>query len=113
MGMSSPSHYNSIDLDKHKTTSPKYDWTKTKTVRIQPLKKTPAGQAEVSPQTYSPDVSLDKIGQSSPRYSYAKEKGKSFIENYNKKKAFVPAPSAYNVDKAYAVITIGARRGYK
>jgi hypothetical protein len=82
MGMSSPSHYNSIDLDKHKASSPKYDWTKTKTVRIQPLKKTPAGQAEVSPHAYKADASLDAIQTSSPRYSYGREKGKSFIETY-------------------------------
>ena len=53
MGMNSPSHYNSIDLDKHKNTSPKYDWNKSKIVRIPQLKKTPAGQPEVSPSSYN------------------------------------------------------------
>ena len=114
MGQSTPSHYNSIDLDRFKCTSPKYDWKISKTVRISPIKKTPKEVGEISPSTYKPDESLKKrIFNNPPNYSYPREKGKSFIERYQKSKAFLPAPSHYNTDKAYSVITIGARRGYK
>ena len=114
MGMSTPSHYNSIDLDKYKNTSPKYDWKVSKTVRIQPLKKTAAGAPETSPNSYKADESLQKkVLNQSPRYSYPKEKNKSFIQKHQTDKAFVPGPNKYNLDKAYDRITIGARRGYK
>jgi hypothetical protein len=59
--MSSPSHYNSIDLDKHKNSSPKYDWKISKSLRIKPLKRTAAGVPEVSPAAYKPDESLKKL----------------------------------------------------
>jgi len=78
LGMASPSAYNSIDLDKFKTSSPKYDWKISKTVRMTPLKKTPASKPEVSPMSYRPDEKI--ILTSEPRYSYPKEKGKSFIQ---------------------------------
>ena len=114
MGQSTPPHYNSIDLDKFKTSSPKYDWKISKTVRISPLKKTPASKPEVSPNSYRADVALkNKIHTSEPRYSYPKEKGRSFIQKYQKDKAFVPAPNSYDIDRAKKYITLGARRGYK
>ena len=82
MGMSSPSHYNSIDLDRYRKTSPKYDWKVSKTVRISPLKKTPAGQGETSPNSYKVDEALKaKVHKQSPRYSF-KPKGKNFIARY-------------------------------
>ena len=56
---------------------------------------------------------MKQVKTSSPRFSYPKEKGKSFITNYQKQKSFVPSPSYYNTDKAFNIITIGARRGYK
>lgn len=30
-GLSTPSHYNPVDLEKYKTSSPKYDWKVSKT----------------------------------------------------------------------------------
>ena len=57
MGLETPSPYNSINLDKHKTSSPKYGWN-SKTKRIAPLIKTAAGMPEVSPAVYKPDESL-------------------------------------------------------
>jgi len=113
MGMSTPSHYNAVDLEKYKTASPKYDWKVSKTVRLQPLKRTPAGEGELSPVGYKAEDVFKKITNSSPRYSYGKEKGGSFISSYEKGKAFVPSPASYNLDSAYKNITIGARRGYK
>ena len=82
-------------------------------MRIHPLKKTPKDEAETSPHSYNSDVAKMKMGQASPRYSYGKEKGKSFIQAYEKSKKWVPSPHAYNTEKAFAKITIGARRGYK
>lgn len=83
MGMNTPSHYNKIDNEKYKTRSPKYDWKISKTIRIQPLKRTPKDQAEVSPSTYKPEDSLQKrIFTSEPKYSVGREKGKSFIDRY-------------------------------
>ena len=79
MGQSTPSHYNSVAMEKYKNASPSFDWKVSKTVRIKPLTKTPAGTGEVSPSTYKPDESHKKTVTSSPRYSYPKEKGKSFI----------------------------------
>ena len=113
MGQSTPPHYNSIDLDKFKTTSPKYDWKISKTVRISPLKKTPAFKPEVSPMSYKAIEGKRYVNHSQPRYSYPKEKGKSFIEKSQKDKAFVPAPNSYDIDKAKKIVTLGARRGYK
>ena len=114
MGHNTPSFYNSIEMDKYKRTSPKYDWKVSKTKRIEPLKRTAKDQPETSPSTYKPDESLKaRVLQSSPRFSYPKEKGKSFIARYQAQKAFVPAPCAYNTDAAYSKVTIGARRGYK
>ena len=79
--MSSPSHYNSLDLEKYKTSSPKFDWKVSKTVRISPLKRTPKDVAEVSPVAYNPEDSLKKrVFTSVQTYSYSKEKGKSFIQ---------------------------------
>jgi hypothetical protein len=112
-GHATPSFYNPIELEKVKNSSPKYDWKLSKTVRIQPLKKTPAGNSETSPHSYNTETAKQKVGQTSPRYSYGKEKGKSFIQAYQASKSWVPAPSAYNLDKAYNRITIGARKGYK
>jgi len=57
MGLETPSPYNSISLDKHKTSSPKYGWN-SKTKRIAPLIKTAPGIPEVSPAVYKPDESL-------------------------------------------------------
>ena len=83
MGQSSPSHYNSIDLDKYKRTSPKYDWKVSKTVRIAPLKKNAKDVPETSPSTYKADECLKrKVFANSPYYSYPREKGKSFIARY-------------------------------
>ena len=85
MGLSTPHAYNSLDLDKFKTSSPKYDWKVSKTIRISPLKKTAKDKPEVSPNSYKPDVALkSRVYTSEPRYSYPKEKGKSFIERYSK-----------------------------
>ena len=112
-GYSTPSFYNPIAMEKIRNCSPKHDWNKSKTVRIQPLKKTAAGQTEVSPHTYNPDTADKRVYKASPRFSYGKEKGKSFINAYSSSKSWVPAPSAYNTDKAFGRITIGARRSYK
>lgn len=54
-GQSTPSFHNPIDLDKYKKTSPKFDWKASKSVRIQPAKKTPAGASETSPHSYKFD----------------------------------------------------------
>lgn len=114
MGLATPSFYNSVNLENYKTSSPKHDWKISKQVRIKPLKRTPAGQAEVSPAAYKPDESLKKkIFASVPTNAFCKEKGKSFIAEYQTKKKWVPAPNNYDVDKAYTRITIGARKGYK
>ena len=78
------------------------------------MKRTPKDQAEVSPSTYKPEESLKKrVYTSEPKYSVGREKGRSFIDRYQKAKAFVPSPSNYNVEKAYKFVTNGARRGYK
>ena len=83
MGMSSPFSYNSMDLDKLKRTSPKHDWKVSKTKRIEPLKRTPKDQPEISPSTYKPDEALQKrVYTNSPKFSYPREKGKSFIQRY-------------------------------
>ena len=114
MGMATPSHIKPVDLEKYKTSSPKFDWKVSKTVRIQPLKPTPKGEPEVSPVAYNPEESLKKrIYTSVQTYSYSKEKGKSFIQQYSHSKRHVPSPDSYNMDAAYSRITIGARRGYK
>ena len=79
--MSSPSHYKEIDLDKYKTSSPKFDWKVSKTVRISPLKRTPKEMPEVSPVAYNAEESLQKrVFKKVQAYSYSKEKGKSFIQ---------------------------------
>ena len=113
MGLSSPSHYNSIEMDRLKTSSPKFDWKISKTVRISPLKKTAAGQPEVSPSSYKNDAAKDKIGAKAIAFTYSKDKKKSFVARYEAQKKFLPSPCAYNVDAAYSKITIGARKGYK
>ena len=112
-GAEVPSFYNPIELEKVRNSSPKYDWKISKVKRITPLTKTPAGESETSPHSYNIDSSKNRTQKSSPRYSYGKEKGKSFINNYSKQHAWVPGPAAYKLDSAYNKITIGARRGYK
>ena len=83
MGLSTPSHIKPVDLEKYKTSSPKFDWKLSKTVRISPLKKTPKDIAEVSPVAYNPEDALKKrVFTSVQTYSYSKEKGKSFISQY-------------------------------
>ena len=108
-----PSFYTPIELEKIRNSSPKYDWKISKSKRITPLAKTPAGMSETSPHSYDLEPSKRRTEKSSPRYSYGKEKDKSFINNYYKSKAWVPGPGNYKVDSAYNRITIGARRGYK
>lgn len=83
MGMSTPHSYNAMDMDKLKRTSPKHDWKVSKTKRIEPLKKNAKDQPETSPSTYKPQESLEKrVYSSSPKFSYPREKGKSFIQRY-------------------------------
>lgn len=80
MGQASPSFYNTVNMERYKRSSPKYDWKLSKEVRIKPLKKTPAGQPEVSPVAYRPDESLKKrVFESGQANLFSKEKGKSFI----------------------------------
>ena len=69
-GKSTPSVYNLSNMEKYKTAAPSYDWKISKTIRIQPLKKTPADRSEVSPSSYKYDESLKKrIFTSEPKYS--------------------------------------------
>lgn len=82
-GLSSPSFYDSVDLEKYKKSSPKYDWKASKTQRITPLKKTPASLPEVSPMSYkAEEVLKKKIQPTVLTYSYSKEKERSFIARY-------------------------------
>lgn len=69
-GKSTPSVYNLSNMEKYKTAAPSCDWKISKTIRIQPLKKTPADRSEVSPSSYKYDESLKKrIFTSEPKYS--------------------------------------------
>ena len=79
-GKATPAVYNLTNMENYKNAAPKYDWKISKTVRIKPLKKTPADRHEVSPTSYRADESLaKKVFSSEPKYSYGKEKGRSFI----------------------------------
>lgn len=113
-GNSSPAHYGTVELERFKTSSPKYNWNQSKVVRIKPLKKTPADQPETSPSIYKHEESFKKrIATRMPCYSTPREKGKSFIQRYQAQKAHIPSPSFYHIEKADKIVTIGARRGYK
>lgn len=92
MGQNTPSHYNATDLEKYRTSSPKYDWNKSKTIRMHPLKKTPASKAEVSPASYKPDQSAKSFYKAVPMNTFTKEKGKSFMMKLEKDKKLVPGP---------------------
>ena len=83
MGHASPSHYTPIDLQKIRKSSSSFDWKVSKSKRFHPLVKTPAGMSETSPFSYKPDESLKaRVYNTSPKYTYPKEKGKSFISAY-------------------------------
>ena len=77
------------------------------------MKRTAAGQPEVSPSSYKAIEGKKYVHTSESRYSIPKEKGRSFIQKVQKDKAFVPAPNSYNLDKGKNFITLGARKGYK
>ena len=107
-GKQSPSFYNTVRFDLYKQKAPIVDFKTTKLVRFQPPVKT-----DLSPTSYKADVSAHKFATSNPNYSQPKEKAKSFINQYIKKKQFVPPPNAYKIEKADKFITIGARKSYK
>lgn len=103
--MTTPSHYEAINIERIKNRAP---ITKLldKTVRFPERPK-----VDMAPTLYSPVGTL--VQTASPRLTFAKVKRNNFVERYTKLKSLVPAPTAYNPEKAEKYVTIGARRSYK
>ena len=104
-GISSPSHYNAIDLNKVKERSMSPN-LKTKLVRFPPSKK-----VDLGPSLYKPSESLTT--HKNPNYSTDKSPKVNFIAKYTKLKNFVPSPNTYHPELADRIMTKGLGKSYK
>jgi hypothetical protein len=105
MGLSTPSHYNPIDLNKVKERSLS-PLMKQKEVRFPPAKK-----VEMGPGIYKPSENLTKFKY--PIYSCEKSPRNNFVARYTKVHSFVPSPNTYHPELADRVITKGVHKSYK
>lgn len=105
--MNTPSHYNSIDLDRVKN--------RTLSYRIQkPVDKPKEGKNNSpGPHTYKWEENFDKTQGTVIRYGIPSGKKQSFTDYEIKKTKIVPGVGKYNITTADKIITLGARRGYK
>lgn len=105
MGLSTPPHYNAIDLNKVKERSLS-PIMKHKEVRFPPPKK-----VEIGPGLYKPSENLTRFKY--PIYSCEKSPRNNFVVKYTKLHSFVPSPNTYHPELADRVVTLGARKSYK
>lgn len=105
--MTTPSHYQSVDLDRIKNRTISYKIQKPK----DPVKAVKDNSP--NPHTYSKEVAFDKTQRTNIQYGIPKGNKQSFTDYEIKKTKIVPGVGKYHIEKADKVITLGARRGYK
>ena len=109
-GLSSPSHYNSVDIHVIKQ--------KNRTARIyKPTTEKDDGKLKkdnsLSPCSYSIDKAVDLVGKKSIKCYINKEAKTSFLDRRIKVGKNIPGVGRYNVEEAMKRVTLGARRGYR
>lgn len=109
--MSTPSHYDAIDLDKikNKVPFPKY-WKPIKedfkTNRIAKIEK----DSSPSCCTYEENDAFYKVSIDSPiKWPANKAKRITYVEEQAKRKNFIPSPAAYRPEDAVRNTSIGLR----
>lgn len=110
IGMSTPSHYPAIDMDKLKN--------RTLATKIYKPKNGPGDNRIVkenspNPHTYRKEDAYDKTQSTNIKFGIPKGPKKSFTDNVVKSASKVPGIGKYDITKADKVITLGARRGYR
>ena len=110
IGMSSPSHYPAIDMDKMRS--------RTLATKIYKPKGGPGDNRIVkenspNPHTYRKEDAFDKTQSTNIKYGIPKGPKKSFTDAVVKQAAKVPGIGKYDITKADKVITLGARKGYR
>ena len=110
-GMTSPSHYNAVNLNlikqKYRTTriyKPKTD---------APADWKPKRTNAPAVGSYENDKARAMTERSAVKVSINREAKTSFLDANIRKSKNVPGVGKYNVEAAEKRITIGARRGYK
>ena len=105
--MTTPSHYQSVDLDRIKNRIISYKITKAPEIKKAVKDNSP------NPHTYTKEVAFDKTQRTNIQYGIPKGKTMGFTDYEIEKTKIVPGVGKYNIEKADKVITLGARRGYK
>lgn len=110
-GMTTPSHYPSIDLNIIKNRTIAHKIYKPKEAK--PDNKIQKDNSP-SPFSYRKEDSIDKTQRTNISYGIPKSPKLTFTDYEIKKTKIVPGIGKYDVTKAYdKVLTLGARRGYK
>ena len=109
-GMTTPSHYNAVDLNliKNRTLATKIQKPKD----AKPDNKLHKDNSP-SPFHYRKEDSIDKTQRTNISYGVPKGPKQSFTDFEIKKTKIVPGIGKYDITKADRVLTLGARRGYK
>lgn len=108
--MSTPSHYNAVDLNLIKSRT--IQWKIQKPKDAKPDNKIQKNNSP-SPFSYNRENSIDKTQRTNISYGIPKEKKQTFTDFEIKKTKIVPGIGKYDITKADKVVTLGARRGYK
>jgi hypothetical protein len=109
-GLATPSHYEAAKLEKYKM--PKtVEWTIKKTAKKR-FEKIEQNNSP-SPVTYKNDEAFDKLTHKNRSFVVPKQKMINYFDRVIKTKSFVPSVGAYDIPKADAFITKGARTSYR
>lgn len=109
-GLSSPSHYEAAKLEKYKMPR-EINWTikASKKKRFEKIEQ----NNSPSPMTYKNDEAFDKLTHKNRSFVVPKQKMINYFERVIKNKSGIPSVGQYDIPKADAFITKGARTSYR